>query len=155
MFPARQSGFEIVLVTWFAHEAHLAKALLASEGIDSWVLDAGQVGVQWHLAGALGGIKLGVRAEDADAARELLARDHSAALASIEETALPAADDERCPRCHSSATRSSRTPERPTLTSWLSMGAFFLVGVLVPQKRELVRRGCADCGHFYCERVGN
>ncbi len=153
MFPERQSGFEIVSVTWFAHEAHLANALLASEGIESWVFDAGQVGVQWHLAGALGGIKLGVRAEDAERARSLLAGDHSAALASIDEFALPAAEEERCPRCHSSATRSSRTAERPSLASWLSMAGFFLLGVLVPHKHQLIRRGCADCGHFFCERV--
>jgi hypothetical protein len=152
MFPRRQSGFEIVQVTWFAHEAHLARALLESEGIDAWVLDATQIGVQWHVAGAIGGIKVGVRAEDAERARTLLARDHSSALAEIDETALPASDEERCPRCGSSATRSTRTTERPGVGSWLAMTAFFLLGFAVPHKRRLVRNGCAGCGLFWSER---
>jgi hypothetical protein len=154
MFPRRQSGFEIVKVTWFAHEAHLAKALLESEGIEAWVLDAGQIGVEWHVAGALGGIKVGVRAGDAERAREILARDYSDALAGIDEAALPASAEECCPRCGSSATRSSRTTERPTAWSWISMGAFFLLGFLVPRKRRLVRSGCAACGTFWSERSG-
>jgi hypothetical protein len=36
MYPKRQSGFEIVLVTWFAHEAHIARTLL-----EAWV--AGEI----------------------------------------------------------------------------------------------------------------
>lgn len=153
MFPQRQSGFAIVHVTWFAHEAHLAKSLLASEGIDAWVLDAGQVGVQWHVAGALGGIKVGVREEDAERARAVLAEDYSSSLAGIEEETLPAAEEERCPRCGSSATISSQTTERPDRWSWASMSFFFLLGLLVPRKRRLVRNGCTACGQFWSARI--
>jgi ribosomal protein S27AE len=152
MFPERQSGFAIVQVTWFAHEAHLSRALLESEGIDAWVLDATQIGVQWHVAGALGGVKVGVRAEDAERARTLLARDHSGALAEIDELSLPAADEERCPRCGSSATKSSRTTARPGVGSWIRMTVFFLLGILVPEKRHLVRRACPSCGLFWSEQ---
>jgi len=149
MFPKRQSGFEIVQVSWFAHEAHLAKALLASEGIAAWVLDADQIGVQWHVAGALGGIKVGVRSEDAERAREVLAEDYSGSLSGIEELALPASAEERCPRCGSSATKSSQTTERPSVWSWVSMTLFFLLGLLVPRRRRLVRSGCSVCGQFW------
>ncbi len=149
MVPKRQSGLEIVHVSWFAHEAHLARSLLASEGIDAWVLDADQVGMQWHVASAVGGIKVGVRSEDAVRARNVLSEDYSSSLSGIDEVSLPAAAEERCPRCGSSATRSTKTTERPTPWSWVSMAFFFLFGLLVPRRRRLIRSCCAACGQFW------
>lgn len=149
MFAKRQSGFAIVRVTWFAHEAHLARALLEAEGIDAWVLDAEQVGVQWHVAGAIGGIKVAVREEDAYRARAVLAEDYSAQLDDTEEASLPAASEERCPRCGSTAIRSIETAQPPTAVSWVSMTAFFLLGLLVPRRRRRVDTSCAGCGHSW------
>ena len=60
MFPNRQSGLEIVGNFWYIHEAELAKALLQSEGIPAWVLDEHQIRMRWHLAAALGGVKVAV-----------------------------------------------------------------------------------------------
>lgn len=149
MFPKRQSGFEIVQTSWFAHEAHLARALLAADGIDAWVLDAEQIGVQWHVAGALGGVKVAVRPADATRARELLARDHSSLLATIDEAVLPAPDEERCPRCGSSATFWVQQTGRPHAWSWLSMGFFLLFGLLVPRRRRTRRYACRTCHRIW------
>ncbi|RIL05251.1 MAG: hypothetical protein DCC71_11010 [Proteobacteria bacterium] len=149
MFPKRQSGLAIVKTTWFAHEAHLARALLESQGIEAWVLDAQQVGVQWHVAGAIGGIKVAVAPEDAERARTLLAEDRSDALAEIDEAALPAPAEERCPRCGSPDVASRARGERPGGWAWLSMGLFFALGFLVPRRRRLVRSGCRACGAFW------
>lgn len=149
MFAKRQSGFAIVRVTWFAHEAHLSRALLEAEGIDAWVLDAEQVGVQWHVAGAIGGIKVAVREEDAYRARSVLAEDYSAQLDDTDEASLPAASDERCPRCGSVAIRSTRTAQSPSAASWLSMSLFFVFGLLVPRRRRRVDASCAGCGHSW------
>ena len=41
------------------------------------MLDADQIGMQFHVAGAVGGVKVAVRPEDAARARELLALDHA------------------------------------------------------------------------------
>lgn len=69
MFAKRQSGFEIVVVTELPYEAELARARLEAQGIDAWVLDADQVRMQWHVAGAIGGVKVGVHPDDAACAR--------------------------------------------------------------------------------------
>lgn len=152
MFAKRQSGFAIVRVTWFAHEAHLSRALLEAEGIDAWVLDAEQVGVQWHVAGAIGGIKVAVREEDAYRARAVLAEDYSSQLDDTEEASLPAASEERCPHCGSIAIRSIETAQSPTAASWVSMTAFFLLGLLVARRRRRVDTSCASCGHTWTAR---
>jgi hypothetical protein len=149
MFPKRQSGFEIVLVTWFAHEAHIARTLLEADGIEAFVLDAEQIGVQFHVAGAVGGVKVAVRPEDAERARTLLALDHSPALEGVPEAVLPAPDDERCPRCGSSATATVQRTDRVPALAWLSMGVFFLLGVLVPRRHRRVRRWCRGCGAMW------
>lgn len=151
MFPKRQSGLAVVHTTWFAHEAHLARALLESHGIEAWVLDAQQVGVQWHVAGAIGGIKVAVAPGDAARACELLAEDHSQALADIDEASMPAPEEERCPRCGSGAVARRVRGERPNRWGWLSMGFFFALGLIVPRRRRLARSGCRACGHFWTE----
>ena len=149
MFAERQSGFEIVYSTWFAHEAHLARSLLASRGIDAWVFDEEQIGVQWHVAGALGGVKVGVAPEDAPRARAILAEDHSAVLEEVDEAALTPADGERCARCGSAAITTTRSAAPPTATSWLSMGAFYLLGFVVPRRRRVVQSACGECGFVW------
>jgi hypothetical protein len=149
MFPRRQSGFEIVLVTWFAHEAHIGRTLLEADGIEAFVLDADQIGMQWHVAGAIGGVKLAVRPEDAERARALLAIDHSPALAGVPEDVLPAPDEEVCPRCGSTATATVQRTDRVSALAWISMAFFFLLGVLVPRRSRRVRRWCRGCGAMW------
>lgn len=53
-------------------EAELAKGVLESAGIESFLADDNIVAVAWHYSNAVGGIKLFVRAENAETARELL-----------------------------------------------------------------------------------
>jgi hypothetical protein len=65
MFPKRQSGLEIVGNFYRASEALLAQSFLESEGIQAWVFDETQIRMQWHLAAALGGVKVAVRPGDA------------------------------------------------------------------------------------------
>jgi hypothetical protein len=53
-------------------EALLSKSILDSAGIESFLGDQNIVRLDWFLSNALGGVKLRVREEDAEAAMELL-----------------------------------------------------------------------------------
>jgi hypothetical protein len=56
-------------------EAWLSKSILDSSGIESFLVDENLVGIQWMYSNAVGGIKLLVRSEDAETARNLLEQD--------------------------------------------------------------------------------
>jgi hypothetical protein len=53
-------------------EALLAKGSLDSAGIECWLIDDNMVRLDWFYSNLLGGIKLQVTQEDAEAANELL-----------------------------------------------------------------------------------
>ena len=53
-------------------EALLAKGSLASAGIESFLADDNMVRMDWFISNLVGGIKLCVRPEDAEAALEML-----------------------------------------------------------------------------------
>ena len=57
----------------YGYEAELARGLLESSEIDVLMVDEAAGRIANHLAPLLGWIKLQVRREDADAARDLLA----------------------------------------------------------------------------------
>src|ERR1700752_3956448 len=103
MLSRSQSGLSVVKSCFFLHEADLARALLDSYGIEAWILDEHQIRQQWHLAGALGGIKVAVAPEDAYRARQVLEEDYSDVVEELaaETEAPPDADSDAdaCPRC--------------------------------------------------------
>jgi hypothetical protein len=57
------------------HEGEMARGLLEAAGIEAMVLDSGMMSMAWHLAPALGGVRLQVRPEDRAAALEVLSED--------------------------------------------------------------------------------
>lgn len=59
--------------------ANVARNLLARSGIRALLLNEATVDMAWHLAGAVGGVKLQVDAQHADRARQLLADPSGAA----------------------------------------------------------------------------
>ena len=59
-------------------EALLAKSILDSAGIESFLGDQNIVRMDWFLSNALGGVKLRVREEDAEDAAALLNRSKTA-----------------------------------------------------------------------------
>jgi hypothetical protein len=56
--------------------ALVAKSILDSAGIESFLADENVIRIDWFLSNALGGIKLCVREEDAEAAAALLEHRH-------------------------------------------------------------------------------
>jgi hypothetical protein len=79
-------------------DAYLAKGLLDSVGIESFLFDANIVSTDWLWSNAVGGVKLRVREEEAAEALEML----DAGQLEVEQTEC--AEDrapERCPNCRS------------------------------------------------------
>ena len=62
---------EVRRCNW-VHEAHVFASVLASEGIDSTIPDEFVLGIQPFYTYLLGGVRLMVRPEDLERARELL-----------------------------------------------------------------------------------
>ncbi|HKV78230.1 MAG TPA: hypothetical protein VJP02_08835 [Candidatus Sulfotelmatobacter sp.] len=69
-------GSELVTIRVFRDlpEALLAKGSLDSSGIQCALMDDNMVRLDWFISNLLGGIKLKVKAEDADAADEILSQ---------------------------------------------------------------------------------
>ncbi len=79
-------------------EALLSKSILESAGIEGFLADENLVRIDWFYSNLVGGIKLLVRAQDAETARKLLAQEtpEKFDVEGVGEYKQP-----RCPRCQS------------------------------------------------------
>ena len=79
-------------------EALLAKGALESAGIECFLGDDNVVRLDWFISNFIGGIKLRVHEEDADAARQILNQDPEP---SYEVEGFGTYELPRCPKCNS------------------------------------------------------
>jgi hypothetical protein len=107
------------------------------------VLDEHLVATYWLYSQALGGVKLYVPSEHAEAAVALLERDDSEALRGLPESSLPPAPDELCPNCGAAAAGRS-------LLNRLSRALSLVFMVPIFFRRNAVR--CRACGHRWRSR---
>jgi Putative prokaryotic signal transducing protein len=79
-------------------EALLSKSILDSAGIESFLADENLIRIDWFYSNLVGGIKLLVRAEDAETASKILAQEtpEKFDVDGVGEYKQP-----RCPRCQS------------------------------------------------------
>ena len=75
---------------WGLLEAEMAKGLLDSAGIESFLFDDNMVRMDWFNANALGGVKVRVDAHDVDAANRILEEAAVEAEADSEDDDSPA-----------------------------------------------------------------
>lgn len=130
----------------FPHEAHVAKASLDAAGIPAFLTDEYTIGMQWMYSNALGGVRLLVHRENADAALEILSTDFSESLSDGEwaeqedEASSARGEPERCSRCGSANLVPHVAGKAPAFVVWMLLGIplFFF------------RRGmkCEVCGNF-------
>jgi hypothetical protein len=115
-------------------EALLAKGSLESAGIECFLGDDNMVRMDWFLSNLVGGVKLSVRPEDADAAVELL---EQPLPESFEVDGVGTYEQPSCPQCHSLDV-SYETLNKPVAytSAWL--------GVPIPVPRK--RWKCHSCG---------
>jgi len=143
--PAAEPVFsKLVTIRQFrdVQTAYLAKGLLDSARIESFLFDENIVRMDWLYSNLVGGVKLRVREEDAAEALELLdagkAEDSEAEVA---EEPVP----ERCPNC-----RSTDVAHQPLMKrlAYLSV----LLGFPMPVKH--VGWKCGFCGHVWGDEGG-
>jgi hypothetical protein len=122
-------------------EALLAKTSLESTGIECFLTDENMVRVDWFWSNLLGGVKLHVKAEDADAALEILEQPtpEGFVVEGVGRYERP-----RCPNCNSMEI-SFEELNKPVAFAT----AYF--GVPIP----LHRNGweCHSCGHQWKENA--
>jgi hypothetical protein len=93
-------------------DAHIARARLEAEGIPSFVADEHLIGVNGFYSDVLGGVKLNVPDGWAEAARDVVARDHSVDLRRGGWPARRRPDPRLCPACGAGGA-ALRTEARP------------------------------------------
>jgi ribosomal protein S27E len=79
-------------------DALLAKGSLESAGIQAYLVDDNMIRMDWFISNLLGGIKLKVRAEDAEAASEIL---NQPIPAMMDVEGVGNFEQPQCPRCQS------------------------------------------------------
>ena len=117
-------------------EAHIAKGVLEEAGILSWLKDEFTLTINPILTNAVGGIKIMVAKEDAEKAREILAR----ILADQKLTVI-------CPQCGSHNIELVSTPRKAS--NWLTaISTFFISDYAIALDKV---NHCFDCKHEFPE----
>ncbi|MGA7616165.1 MAG: DUF2007 domain-containing protein [Thermoanaerobaculia bacterium] len=112
--PAETVNDDAVLIARFVSipDAEGARSALGASGVEAFLADENMVAMNWLYSNAIGGIRLFVRREDAERAREVLELAPSAESEeepeaySAEVTAPAAPIAIRCPDCGSTDVRS-------------------------------------------------
>ena len=117
------------------HEALLAKGALDSAEIESFLVDDNMIRMDWFYSNLVGGIKLCVKQEDAEAALDLL---EQSIPEEFEVEGVGPYEQPRCPKCQSLdiAFEDLNQP-----VAWVS--AYVLAPIALHRKRWV----CHSCGH--------
>jgi Putative prokaryotic signal transducing protein len=123
-------------------EALLAKGSLESAGIQTYLVDDNMIRMDWFISNLLGGIKLKVRSEDAEAAREIL---NQPIPETLDVEGVGSFEQPKCPRCQ------SLDVSYEELNKFVSYGTAY-VGIPIP----VYKMGwtCHVCGNKWGEQDG-
>jgi hypothetical protein len=134
---------EVLIVNTYndPHLAHLDRAKLTDEGIESFIRDENIVTITPYLANAVGSVKLFVAAEDIARARAVLALDESELLRATVDGEYDGPT--KCPACG-----STNTIQRKSFLVGLLFLFLFFLPVTLPNQKVL----CAECGHKWRQR---
>ena len=124
-------------------EAVIVKSILDAEGIDCVLSDESLVRMDWFWSNLLGGVKLWVRQQDLENAKELIDQESPE---NFDVEGVGAFSQPHCPQCHSIDISFRELNKRVAFVS-----AYF--GLPIP----LERRGwkCHACGHSWQDRGEN
>jgi DNA-directed RNA polymerase subunit M/transcription elongation factor TFIIS len=119
-------------------EALLAKSFLESAGVESFLIDETTIRMDWLWSNLLGGVKLCVNREDADAAAHILNQEIP------EKFSVEGAEDfeqPRCPQCQSLDISFEESDKR------VAYAGMLFVGFPIPLQRR--RWKCQSCGYIW------
>jgi hypothetical protein len=121
-------------------EASIAKSVLESAGIDCFLSDDNMIRLDWFLSNLVGGIKLLVQKDDAEAATRLL---EQAVPENFDVEGVGAYEQPHCPNC------GSMDISLDGLIKSLTFGAMFITRLPIP----ITDKGwkCHACGHKWSE----
>ena len=119
-------------------DALLAKGFLASAGLESFLIDETTIRMDWLWSNLLGGVKLCVNQQDADAAAQILSQEIPERF-----TAEGPGDFEqpRCPQCQSLHISFEDLDKR------IAYAGMLFVGFPIPLHRQ--RWKCQFCGYVW------
>jgi len=118
-------------------EALLAKGALESAGIECFLVDDNMIRMDWFYSNLVGGVKLGVKQEDAEAALDLL---EQSIPGEFEVEGVGPYEQPRCPKCQSLDV-SFEDVNQPI--AWIS--AYILAPIALHRRRWV----CHSCGQTY------
>jgi hypothetical protein len=121
-------------------EALLAKGSLESAGIQAYLVDDNMIRMDWFISNLLGGVKLKVRVEDAEAASEILDQPIPEML---DVDGIGNCEQPKCPRCQ------SLDVNHEELNKLISYGTAY-AGVPIPVSKP--GWACHGCGNQWEER---
>ena len=116
------------------HEALLAKGSLESSGIECFLADDNMIRMDWFISNLLGGIKLAVNQEDAEAAIAILDEPMPETL---EVDGVGEYQQPRCPECQSLDVNFEQLSKIAYPSAWL--------GLPIPLHDKAWT--CRSCGH--------
>jgi hypothetical protein len=120
-------------------EALLAKGSLESAGIQAYLVDDNMIRMDWFISNLLGGIKLKVHVDDADAANEIL---NQPIPEMVDVEGVGQYEQPKCPRCQSLDISFQE------LNKLLSYGSAY-VGIPIPVCKKAWT--CHSCGNEWEE----
>lgn len=120
-------------------EAAVVQALIEGDGIPVHASNSGLVGLDWSFSQAVGGVRLMVPGEHADAASALVAAYRDGSLAAGDADAGPVATA-ACPRCGSARTEAVTPRGEMGLLVLMTL----LFSAMFPTSNR--HRRCLDCG---------
>jgi ribosomal protein S27AE len=125
------------------HEALLAKGALDSAAIESFLVDDNMIRMDWFWSNLIGGIKLCVKQEDAEAALDLL---EQSIPGEFEVEGVGQYEQPRCPKCRSLDIVFEHLNQP---VAWVS--AYVLAPIALHRKRWV----CHSCGEQWRETEDN
>jgi hypothetical protein len=121
------------------HDALLAQGTLQSADIECFIADDNMVRLDWFISNLLGGVKLRVRQEDAQAALDILEQEIPEGF---DVEGVGQYEQPRCPKCQSLDISFEEYAKGASLTvAW--------VAAPIPIRREKWK--CHSCGHEWQE----
>lgn len=118
-------------------EALMAKGALESVGIEAFLNDENLVRMDWFYSNAIGGMRLQVKPEDAEAAESVL---NGPVPQSFQVEEVGEYEQPRCPKCGSDEVTTLGADEE-NLAIWRLQAR----GISIPRERDVWR--CSACGH--------